>query len=159
MKTTINFLLNGKKYTKEVEMHWTLLRFLRDVMGLTGTKEGCGKGECGTCTVLLNGKAVRSCLVLACEVDGGEIITIEGLNSRESLDIIQQAFLEAGAVQCGFCTPGLIMAIKGIMMETPKPTKDMIIKALSGHLCRCTGYESILQAVELIVNRSKSISK
>lgn len=149
MKKTLEFTLNNMKYKRDVEMHWTLLRFIRDSLGLTGTKEGCGNGECGACVVLLNGKPVRSCLVLACEIDGAHILTIESLSHGRELHVIQQAFLEAGAVQCGFCTSGFLMATKALLSHNSNPSKNDIATAFSGHLCRCTGYETLFQAVEL----------
>lgn len=153
MNKTIEFTLNGIKYKKTVEMHWTLLRLLRDELQFTGTKEGCGDGECGACTVILNGMPVRSCLVLACEIDGVELQTIEDLAKHEKLDPIQQAFIDAGAVQCGFCTPGFIMATKALLNKNPKPDKEAIRKAFSGHLCRCTGYETIYKAIDLLCSK------
>ena len=126
-----------------------LLDILRDDLGLTGTKEGCGEGECGACTVLLNGRPVNSCLVLAPEAAGREITTIEGLAANGRLHPIQEAFLEAGAVQCGFCTPGMILAAKALLDENPRPDGQAIKTAISGNLCRCTGYVKIVAAIRL----------
>ncbi|MCD6309790.1 MAG: (2Fe-2S)-binding protein [Candidatus Eremiobacteraeota bacterium] len=131
--------------------HLTLLRFLRENLGLTGTKEGCGNGECGACTVIVDGKPVRSCLVLAVEINGKKILTIEGLAKNGKLHPIQQAFIDANAIQCGFCTPGFIMATYSLLKRHPEPTEQQIRQALSGHLCRCTGYEAIFEAVKMAV--------
>jgi carbon-monoxide dehydrogenase small subunit len=148
MKKTIQFTLNGKSVSREVPAHRLLLDLLRDEIGLTGTKEGCGTGDCGACTVYLNGKAVNSCLVLSGELDGAEIITIEGLKIGEELHPIQKAFLEDGGAQCGYCTPGMLMMSKALLDENPNPTDEEIRFALSGNLCRCTGYAKIVQAVQ-----------
>jgi aerobic-type carbon monoxide dehydrogenase small subunit (CoxS/CutS family) len=149
MKREIAFTLNGEKVKVEVEPHWTLLHFLREVYELTGTKEGCGYGECGACTVIIDGKAVNSCLYPVMEVDGKEVTTIEGVASRGGeLDPLQKAFVEEGAVQCGFCTPGMIMSAKALLDETEKPTEDEIKGAIAGNLCRCTGYVKIVEAIK-----------
>jgi carbon-monoxide dehydrogenase small subunit len=131
-----------------VESHCTLLDVLRDVIGLTGTKNGCGMGECGACTVLLNGRPVNSCLVLAHETDGQEVLTIEGLSQGGVIHPIQKAFVEHGAIQCGFCTPGMIISTKALLDRNPKANRDEIRHALKGNLCRCTGYVKIMEAVE-----------
>jgi aerobic-type carbon monoxide dehydrogenase small subunit (CoxS/CutS family) len=146
----IRFVLNGNSIQVEVAPHWTLLRLLREELGLTGTKEGCGNGECGACTVLLDGMPVNACLVLAPKVEGREIQTIEGLGSRESLHPLQQSFIDHGAVQCGFCTPGILMSSKALLEMNPNPTKEEIRTAISGHLCRCTGYQQIIEAIEAL---------
>jgi carbon-monoxide dehydrogenase small subunit len=148
MKKTIQFTLNGKSISREVPAHRLLLDLLRDEIGLTGTKEGCGTGDCGACTVYLNGKPVNSCLVLSGELDGAEIVTIEGLRIGEELHPIQKAFLEDGGAQCGYCTPGMLMMSKALLDENPNPTEEDIRFALSGNLCRCTGYAKIVQAVQ-----------
>jgi carbon-monoxide dehydrogenase small subunit len=148
MEQTIKFKLNGKSVDVSVPPHWTLLRLLREKCGLTGTKEGCGIGECGACTVLLDGVAVHSCLLLAPKVDGREVQTIEGLGSRESLHPLQQSFIDHGAVQCGFCTPGILMSSKALLENIPHPTREEVKEAISGHLCRCTGYHQIIEAIE-----------
>lgn len=147
MQITIRFKLNGTAIELPVPPHWTLLRLLREKLGLTGTKEGCGIGECGACTVLLDGLPVHSCLVLAPKVEGREVETIEGLGSRESLHPLQQSFIDHGAVQCGFCIPGILMSSKALLKANPHPTKDEVKEAISGHLCRCTGYHQIVEAI------------
>lgn len=147
----IRFILNGKEVEVEVPPHWTLLQLLREKLGLTGTKEGCGIGECGACTVLLDGMPVNSCLVLAPKVDRRKVETIEGMGSRESLHPIQRSFIEFGAVQCGFCTPGMLMSAKSLLEKNPHPTREEIKEAISGNLCRCTGYQQIIEAIEAVV--------
>jgi len=147
----IDFTINGEKRSADIPSHLTLLRFLRENLGLTGTKEGCGNGECGACTVIVDGKPVRSCLVLAVEINGKKILTIEGLAKNGKLHPIQQAFIDANAIQCGFCTPGFIMATYSLLKRHPEPTEQQIRQALSGHLCRCTGYEAIFEAVKMAV--------
>ena len=144
----IKFILNGKEIQVEVAPHWTLLRLLREKWGLTGTKEGCGIGECGACTVLLDGVPVHSCLLLVPKVEGREVQTIEGLGSRESLHPLQQSFIDHGAVQCGFCTPGILMSSKALLEQNSHPTREEVKEAISGHLCRCTGYHQIIEAIE-----------
>lgn len=145
---TINFTVNGFKDTRDAEVGQTLLSFIRDVLHLTGTKSGCEIGECGACTVLLNGKPVNSCLVLAVELDGKELITIEGLSKNGELDRIQQKFIEHAAFQCGYCTPGMIMSSKALLDRVAEPTDDDINEALSGNLCRCGAYQEIRAAVK-----------
>ena len=143
----ISFILNNEKHTQEVREDMRLLDFLRDEMGLTGTKEGCGEGECGACTVIIDGKAVNSCLVLVPEIDGSEVVTIEGLSRSGELDPIQQTFIDEGAVQCGFCTPGMIMSAKALLDRNSAPSDEDIMEAIEGNLCRCTGYYKIIQAI------------
>jgi carbon-monoxide dehydrogenase small subunit len=143
----VRFVVNGRTVERETDAGTRLLDLLREGLGLTGTKEGCGEGECGACTVLLDGRAVNSCLVLAPQVDGKEVVTVEGLAQGEKLHPIQQAFVDEGAVQCGFCTPGFIMATYALLRENPDPSDDEIRSALEGNLCRCTGYAKILNAV------------
>lgn len=155
MKRRIRLTVNREVWEGEVEPYLTLLRLLRDRMGLVGTKAGCEIGECGACTVLLNGEPVQSCLVLAVEVDGAEVETVEGLAKEDKLHPLQEAFLEKGAVQCGFCTPGMLMAGKALLTRNPNPSKEEIKAALSGHLCRCTGYESIVEAIKLAAERMR----
>lgn len=139
--------INGERMEREADPGKRLLDFLRDDCGLTGAKEGCGEGECGACTVLLDGKAVTSCTVFAGQVMGREILTIEGLEQNGELDPLQKAFIEKGAIQCGFCTPGMILSCKALLMEHPHPTQEQIKRAIEGNLCRCTGYEKIKEAV------------
>lgn len=148
MKKQIQFTLNGARLRREVSNHRLLLDLLRDEIGVTGTKEGCGTGDCGACTVLLNGKPVNSCLVLSGELDGADIVTIEGLKVGPELHPIQQAFMQEGGAQCGYCTPGMLMMSKALLDENPDPTEEEIRFALSGNLCRCTGYAKIVQAVQ-----------
>ena len=148
MEIRINFVLNGRLTEVDVPPHWTLLRLLRERLGLTGTKEGCGIGECGTCTVLLDGKPVHACLLMVAKVEGREVQTIEGLGSRENLHPLQLSFIEHGAIQCGFCIPGILMSSNALLNVNPHPTKEEIKEAVSGHLCRCTGYHQIIEAIE-----------
>lgn len=147
-KITVNFVLNEEPQSITVEPNLTLLEVIRDVFDLTGTKEGCGQGECGACTVLLDNAPVNSCLVLISQVEGKKVTTIEGLSKNGELDILQQKFIEAGAVQCGYCTPGMILAAKSLLLQNSKPTEEEIRKAISGNLCRCTGYTKIIKAVK-----------
>ena len=149
----ISFILNGEKIDLNVAENERLLDVIRERLHLTGTKEACGQGECGACTILLNKEAVHSCLMLAYQADGMEITTIEGLEKSGELDDVQQAFLETGAIQCGFCTPGMIMAAKGLLLKNPHPTAEEIKEAMAGNLCRCTGYVKILHAVELAAEK------
>ena len=142
----VSTTVNGIAYEREVEAHWTLLRFLRESIGLTGTKEGCGAGECGACTVFLNGRTVNSCLALAAEADGAVIATIEGEADHGELSGIQQAFVKHQAVQCGFCTSGMILSIRDLLERNPKPTVDEIKEGIEGNFCRCTGYQQIIEA-------------
>ena len=139
--------VNGHAFDRDVEEHWTLLRFLRDALGLTGSKEGCGAGECGACTVELNGQTVNSCLVLAVEVDGGRVATVEGEATQGRLSQIQAAFARNHAVQCGFCTGGMVMSVRDLLTRNPKPTVEEIKEGIEGNFCRCTGYEQIIEAV------------
>lgn len=148
--------INGTPLELPVDPSWRLLDVLRQKLGLTGVKEGCGEGECGACTVLLNRKPVNSCLILAPEADGADIVTIEGLAQQGMLHPIQEAFLEAGAVQCGFCTPGMVLAAKALLDNNPNPS-DMDVKtAISGNLCRCTGYVKIIEAIHLAAKKISS---
>lgn len=146
MKITLT--VNGQKREVDVKPHTRLLDLLREDLGLTGTKEGCGKGECGACTVIMNNKVVASCLVLAPQADGAEIQTVEGLGGKDNLHPIQKSFIETGAVQCGFCIPGMIMSSKKLLDDNINPSKEEIKRGLSGNICRCTGYVKIIDAVE-----------
>lgn len=144
----IHLVVNGEPHDLAVQPQATLLEVLREQLGLTGTKEGCGTGECGACTVLLEEVPVLACLALALECDGKSVVTVEGLATEGRLTPVQQAFVEAGAVQCGFCTPGMVLSATALLRETPTPTRAEIGKALEGNLCRCTGYNKIVEAVE-----------
>lgn len=149
MTTQISFNLNGDRISCEVKDHWTLLHLLREEMGLIGTKEGCGNGECGACTVIVDRLAINSCLFLAVEADGKSIETIEGLAATQgSLHPIQQSFVDNGGIQCGFCSPGMIMSSKALLDENPDAGREEIQHALAGNICRCTGYVQILDSVE-----------
>ena len=152
-KLKIELTINGKKRKVETTTSTRLLDLLRDDLHLTGTKEGCGKGECGACTVIMNGELITSCLVLAPQADGAVITTIEGIGSGDHLDLIQEAFIETGAVQCGFCTPGIILAAKKLLEENSYPDEEEIKRGISGNLCRCTGYQKIFDAVRLAADR------
>jgi len=145
----VTLRVNGREHRATVPAATTLLSLLRDELHLTGTKEGCGAGECGACTVVLDGRPVRSCLVLAAECEGAEVATIESLSASGGLHAIQEAFVEAGAVQCGFCSPGFVLAAWCLLQQKADPTRAEIEDAFGGHLCRCTGYEAIFQAVRL----------
>jgi len=148
MSVSIEITVNDEKYFEQVEPRTTLLEFLRQTLHLTGTKEGCGLGDCGTCIVLLDGKPVNSCLMLAVDAKGHHVTTIEGLAEDGKLHPIQQSFIDKGAVQCGFCTPAMILSSKALLEENPHPGEDEIKKALSGVLCRCGSYTKILDAVQ-----------
>ncbi|HDZ89850.1 MAG: (2Fe-2S)-binding protein [Deltaproteobacteria bacterium] len=147
-KEILALVVNDEVYELAVEPQETLLEVLRDHLGLTGTKEGCGTGECGTCTVLMEGEPVLSCLTLAMDCREKRIQTIEGLDRGDGLTPVQDAFLHKGAVQCGFCTPGMILATTALLEENPHPSREEIKKGLEGHLCRCTGYNKIMEAME-----------
>ncbi len=147
MKSFIQLTINGQPVEAAVEANRTLLQFLREDLGLTGTKHGCGLGDCGACTVILDGQPVNSCLVLAIQANGKEVLTIEGLAENGKLHPIQQAFVDKGAIQCGFCTPGMILSAKALLDSNPKPTEEDIRMAISGNLCRCTGYQKIVEAI------------
>ena len=146
-KQTIHIKVNGQPYELAVEPHWTLLETVREQLALTGSKEGCGTGDCGACSLIVDGKLITSCLMLAPEADGSEITTIEGLARNGDLHPVQQSFIEAGGVQCGFCTPGMIMAAKALLDSNPRPTLEDVRLGLAGNLCRCTGYAKIYEAV------------
>ena len=146
-KHTITLIINGQTEELLVPSNMTLLHVLRDQLGLTGTKNGCEAGECGACTILVDGEPVNSCLALAVELDGREITTIEGLSNNGKLTPLQQAFADLNAVQCGYCTPGMLMAATALLRRNPKPTQEDIQKAMVGNLCRCTGYQRIIDAI------------
>lgn len=147
-KRTVKFVVNGDKESRETETDQTLLKFIREELHLTGTKSGCEIGECGACTVLLEGKPVNSCLILAVELDGKDLITIEGLSKNGELDRIQKAFIDHAAFQCGYCTPGMIMAARALLDRNPSPNGEEINEALSGNLCRCGAYQEIREAIK-----------
>ena len=144
----IHLTVNNQSYRLSVPPRRTLLNVIREDLGLTGTKEGCGLGECGACTVLMDGQAINSCLVLAAEADGKEITTIEGLADGDRLHPIQQAFVDHGGLQCGFCTPGMIMSAKALLDKNPTPTEEEIKQGIAGNLCRCTGYTKIIESIK-----------
>jgi carbon-monoxide dehydrogenase small subunit len=147
--------VNGVTERLQVASNLTLLQMLRDELGLTGTKNGCSAGECGACTVLMNGEPVNSCMVLAVEADGTSIVTVEGLSREGQLDPLQKAFVEEGAVQCGFCTPGVLMSARALLDRKPNPSEEDIRQALVGNLCRCTGYVRIVRAVQKAARASR----
>jgi len=144
--------VNGRQVTVEVEADEVLVDTLRDRLGLTGTKIGCNEGECGACTILMDGQAVLSCLIPALRAEGSEILTIEGLSDGEKLHPLQEAFVEHGAVQCGYCIPGFILSAKALLDRNPHPNQDQIKEAIAGNLCRCTGYVKIIEAIEAVAD-------
>jgi len=152
LSVTIDFIVNGREYSIDVEPDMRLIDILRNKLGFIGVKEGCGEGECGACTVIMDGEAVNSCLVMAVQARGKEIITIEGLEKNGELDPLQKAFMENGAVQCGYCTPGMIMSAKALLLKNPNPTEEEIREAIAGNICRCTGYNNIVKAVKMASN-------
>ncbi len=149
-KNLVAFNINGEPEEILVQPWTTLLEAVRDELQLTGSKEGCGNGNCGACTVLLNGKAVNSCCVLAVEVDGQDVVTIEGLAKNGKLDPLQESFIEYGALQCGFCTPGFLVSARAFLKSNPHPTEEEIRHAIAGNLCRCTGYDKIVRAIQAV---------
>jgi carbon-monoxide dehydrogenase small subunit len=154
----IQFLLNGKSVEPEVQPEQTLLNVLRDTLGMVGVKEGCSVGECGTCSVLINGQLRKSCIMLAAQADGCEVLTIEGIARADgSPNDLQQAFLDHGSVQCGYCTPGMVIASEALLLHNPLPTKEQIREAISGNLCRCTGYQQIVSAIEETAQRRQAV--
>ncbi|MTI69068.1 MAG: (2Fe-2S)-binding protein [Firmicutes bacterium] len=155
LKYKINFNLNNEEIEHYIDPNRTLLNMIREDFDLTGAKEGCGAGECGACTVLLDGKPVNACLVLAIEVEGKDILTVEGLSPGNKLDELQISFIENAALQCGYCTPGMVMTAKALLKENNNPTEEEVKEALSGNLCRCTGYKKIIKAVMDIVEKGK----
>lgn len=147
MKTDVVFSLNGELTELRVPTHWTLLKCLRDVLGLTGAKQGCESGHCGACVVLVGERPVNSCLVLLAELGDQKVWTLEGMKDREAMVILQDCFLEHAALQCGICTPGMLMTAYGFLLQNPQPTEDEVRWALAGNLCRCTGYHRVIDAV------------
>jgi carbon-monoxide dehydrogenase small subunit len=151
MARDVSFVFNGNKMKMIVEDHWTLLHLIREELGYTGTKEGCGSGECGACTVLVDGEAVNSCLYLAAEIDGRDLLTIEGLASEDgTLHPIQKAFVENGGIQCGYCSPGMILSAKALLDENANANEAEIKEAIAGNLCRCTGYVQIIESIKSV---------
>jgi carbon-monoxide dehydrogenase small subunit len=144
----LRFTLNGKEKSLDIKPGISALELIRNTLDLKGTKEGCGIGECGACTVVVDGKAVNACLMFAAQLDGHDVMTVEGLGKDDGLHPIQQSFIEHHAVQCGFCTPGVLMSTRALLEENPQPERDEIVKAISGNLCRCTGYQSIIAGIE-----------
>lgn len=156
MKKKISFILNGSEVTLLAESRMRLIDILRKFLGLTGTKEGCGEGECGACTVIVDDQAINSCLYPAFEVEGKSVITIEGLRSpNNKLSSIQQAFVDKGAIQCGFCTPGMVLSVKALLDSNPNPSEEEIREVIMGNLCRCTGYVQIIEAVKQVASKLK----
>ncbi len=149
----ITVTVNGDLYTRTVKVNRTLLEFIREELFLTGTKEGCNGGECGACTILFDGQPLNSCMMLAVEADGHDVLTVEGLEKDGELHPLQEAFLEVGAIQCGFCTPGMLMSAKACLDEFPDATEEIIRKEMEGNLCRCTGYNRIIEAVRLAAEK------
>ena len=147
MRKKIELKVNGEAYELEVEPRATLVKVIREELGLTGTKSGCERGECGSCTVLMDGMPVNSCLVLAVEAEGSEICTIEGLARDGELDVLQRNFIERGAIQCGFCTPGMIMTAKALLDRNRRPSEEEVRRAIAGNFCRCTGYDKIVESI------------
>lgn len=145
---TLDFILNGEACHTEIPEDATLLKVLRDILHLTGTKEGCGEGDCGACTVLVDGRSVNSCLFPAVQAEGCQVMTIEGVEANPELARIQKAFVDYGAVQCGFCSPGMIMSTVALLQKNPKPTEEEIRRGLSGNICRCTGYQAMVDAIQ-----------
>ena len=148
---TLDFILNGEACHTEIPEDATLLKVLRDILHLTGTKEGCGEGDCGACTVLVDGRSVNSCLFPAVQAEGCQVMTIEGVEAHPELARIQKAFVDYGAVQCGFCSPGMIMSTVALLQKNPKPTEEEIRRGLSGNICRCTGYQAMVDAIQSLV--------
>jgi carbon-monoxide dehydrogenase small subunit len=151
MAREISFVFNGNPMKMPISDHWTLLHLIREALGHTGTKEGCGSGECGACTVIVDGEAVNSCLYLAAEIDGRQLTTIEGLADADGqLHPIQESFVENGGIQCGFCSPGMIMSAKALLDQTPSASEEEIKEAIAGNLCRCTGYVQIIDSIKAV---------
>ena len=158
-EATITTIVNGERYTRTIGSNMTLVEFLRDELHLTGTKEGCDEGECGACTILFDGRPLNSCLVLAVEANGHAITTIEGLAQDGRLHPIQEAFVEAGAIQCGYCTPGMVLSAKAVLDEFPNPTEEQIRTGIEGNICRCTGYNRIVEAILLAAEKINTPKK
>lgn len=155
-EVNVTLTVNGKEHDLTVASDERLLDTLRDRLHLTGVKEGCSIGECGACTVILDGKAVNSCMVYTFQIDGSEVLTVEGLETNGKLDPLQEAFIDHQAVQCGFCTPGMLMSAKALLKKNPNPDREEIKTAIEGNLCRCTGYQQIVDAIESVVKKDRS---
>ena len=153
MKQKMHFNINGVPYEDEIDLRRTLLEVLRETYGLMGTKKGCNEGECGACTVLMDDRPILSCLTLAVEAQGKRIVTVEGLAVNGELDPLQKSFIEHGALQCGFCTPGMLMAARGLLNENPSPDEQEVRQAIAGNLCRCTGYDKIVKAILAVAGK------
>ena len=151
----LRFTLNGEKKSLDIEPGISALELFRDVLDQKGTKEGCGIGECGACTVIVDGQAVNACLMFAAQLDGCDVLTVEGLNRNDSMHPIQQSFAKHHAVQCGFCTPGILMSTHALLAENPRPSREEIVKAVAGNLCRCTGYQSVITGIEDAADRCR----
>ena len=151
----LHFTLNGEEKSLDIEPGISALELIRNTLDLKGTKEGCGIGECGACTIMVDGKAVNACLIFAAQLDGLSVLTVEGLSLGDALHPIQQSFIDHHAVQCGFCTPGILMSTHALLKENPQPARDEIVKAISGNLCRCTGYQSIIAGIEDAAGRCR----
>ena len=154
-KYHLRFTLNGQEKSLDIEPGISALKLIRDILDLNGTKEGCGIGECGACTVVVDGKAVNACLMFAAQLDGRNVLTVEGLSQGDTLHPIQQSFIEHHAVQCGFCTPGILMSTRALLEENSNPNRAEIVKAVAGNLCRCTGYQSIVAGIEDAAERCR----
>ncbi len=156
MERVVSFVLNGSEMRMRIEDHWTLLHLLREELGLLGTKEGCGSGECGACTVLVDGMAINACLYLAAEIDGKTVTSIEGLAAEDgALHPLQKAFVEHGGIQCGFCSPGMILSAKALLDEVPTAGEEEIKEAISGNICRCTGYVQIIESIRSVSSKAQ----
>lgn len=158
-KKIIHITVNGTETETIADTGQRLIDLLRDTLGLTGTKEGCGIGACGACTVIMDGRAVNSCLVPAVAADGHEILTIEGMMQDGNLHPIQEAFVKHHAIQCGFCTPGLVMSARALLDQNPSPSREQIKKAIEGNLCRCTGYEQVIEAIEDVASKGENLCR
>jgi len=151
----LHFTLNGEEKSLDIEPGISALELIRNTLDLKGTKEGCGIGECGACTIMVDGKAVNACLIFAAQLDGRSVLTVEGLSRGDALHPIQQSFIDHHAVQCGFCTPGILMSAHALLGENPQPNREQIVKAVAGNLCRCTGYQSIIAGIEDAAERCR----